>query len=94
MLRVRQHSPSAVVRRAGGAGPSLSSHVPGLLPQPNCRLQPLWQFRDARWGLQGGGLFPGCDGRGFANSCWRHHFPARHSVSRDLRLRPQTCLIR
>lgn len=41
-----------------------------------------------------GGLFPSCDGRGFANSCWRHRFPARHSVSRDLRLRPQSCLIR
>lgn len=43
---------------------------------------------------QGGGLFPGCDGQGFASSCWRHRFPARHSMSWDLWLRPRSCLIR
>lgn len=42
---------------------------------------------------QGGGLFPGCDGQGFANSRWRHHSPARHSMPRGLQLRPQSCLI-
>lgn len=43
---------------------------------------------------QGRGLFPDCDGHGCASSCWRHHFPARHSTSWDLWLRPQSCLIR
>lgn len=79
------------------AGQECLSHVPGALLQPDRRLWPLWQPGDAHCGFglgQGGGLFPGYDSQGFASSCWRHRFPARHSMSWDLWLRPRSCLIR
>lgn len=93
----RQCSSSTVASHAGRAGVSLLSQVPGVLLQPDRRLWPLWQLGDAHcgfWAGSGWGLFPDCDGQGFANSCWRHHFPARHSMSWDLWLCPQSRLIR